>query len=136
MDSRFVEKFLTVFKPRDNDCEGWLYVYERDLDRKNVIEGKITDVILFKVGRTVKTPQSRVGQQEISNGESYHVVLSFKSKFHKFVEYAIHWMFAENRVVKTDSLDGRTEWFLIDKESLMQGIDKLRQAMKLIYKDI
>ena len=45
-------------------------------------------------------------------------------------------MFAENRVVKTDSLDGRTEWFLIDKESLMQGIDKLRQAMKLIYKDI
>lgn len=60
---------------------------------------------------------------------------SFKSKFHKFVEYALHWMFADNRVVKTDSVDGRTEWFLIDRASLLDGIRKVRKAMTALHKD-
>lgn len=61
VDNRFVHKFLTVFKPRDNDCEGWIYMYERKADSKKLADGVIADIVLFKVGRTVKTPQQRIG---------------------------------------------------------------------------
>jgi hypothetical protein len=132
---RFVFRFMTVFKPRENDCEGWIYVYERDSDRNKLQQGQIKDIILYKVGRTVRTPLSRVGLQEQANGENYNVIESFKSKYHKFVEYAIHWMFAESRVVNTDSIDGKTEWFLIDRASLMEGIKKVRRSMTLMHKD-
>lgn len=88
--------------------------------------GKIEEIILYKVGRTVKKPSERVGNQENANGEKYFILESFKSKFHKFVEYALHWLFQDQRVVKTDSVDGKTEWFLIDKPSLMVGVNKVR----------
>lgn len=35
-DAKFVEKFLTVYKPRETDSEGWIYVYERESDRKKL----------------------------------------------------------------------------------------------------
>jgi hypothetical protein len=61
IDQKFVEKFLLLFKPKKTDCTGWIYVYERDEDKKRVKQNKIGEILLFKVGRTVKTPEQRVG---------------------------------------------------------------------------
>ena len=93
---------------------GSIYVYERDEDRKKLNRDELQQIMLFKVGRTIKTPQSRVGHQAVANGESYTIRETFKTKFNKFVEYAVHRMFQDQRVVKTDSCDGKTEWFLVD----------------------
>ena len=86
---------MLVFKPKETDCTGWIYVYEREEDEKRLIKNKIGEILLYKVGRTIKNPESRVGQQALTNGESYTIVQSFKTNYYKFVEYAVHRMFQD-----------------------------------------
>jgi len=38
-------------------------------------------------------------------------------------------------VTKTDSKDGKTEWFLASLEVIKEGIDKIRKAMYYIHND-
>jgi hypothetical protein len=39
------------------------------------------------------------------------------------------------RVVKMDSKDGKTEWFLIGIDELKIGMDKLSQALHYMFND-
>lgn len=46
-----------------------------------------------------------------------------------------HRFFHQNRVTKTDSKDGKTEWFLLGTPELESGLIKLSKALHYIYKD-
>ena len=59
----------------------------------------------------------------------------FKTSFHKYFEYACHRMYQDRRVVKMDSEDGKTEWFLVEQTQLLHGIDKIRKALYYMYDD-
>ena len=92
--------------------------------------------MLFKMGLTKQSPpEKRINQQQAKNSEKYTVVKIIKTRFHKYFEYMCHRLFQDQRVVKEDSKDGKTEWFLQTKENLMAGIDKVRQGMHYVYKD-
>jgi hypothetical protein len=38
-------------------------------------------------------------------------------------------------VTKADSVDGKTEWFLVGMDELKAGMEKLRKALFYIYND-
>mmetsp|Transcript_12916 Transcript_12916/g.17381 ORF Transcript_12916/g.17381 Transcript_12916/m.17381 type:complete len:108 (+) Transcript_12916:1150-1473(+) len=105
---------LTLYKPRATDGVGYVYVLQRKTDMLKYREGVIDHILLHKIGMTCKEPQTRVNQQSRANGEEYHILAWFKSSFHKYFEYACHRYFQDCRVVKCDSKDGGTEWFLIE----------------------
>lgn len=44
------------------------------------------------------------------------MVAVYKTRFFKYLENIAHRYFKENRVVKGDSFDGKTEWFLVGQE--------------------
>ena len=66
------------------------------------------------MGRTYKEPEQRVNQQRKANNEQYHIMAYFRTSFHKYFEYACHRYFQDRRVVKCDSKDGGTEWFMVE----------------------
>jgi len=83
----------------------------------------------------VNAKRGRVANQSKKNNEQYHVLDYFKTSFHKYFEYACHRMYQDRRVVKMDSEDGKTEWFLVDSEQLLHGINKIRKALYYMYDD-
>lgn len=112
-ERNFIKNCLLKYKPRDNDHEGWLYVYYPKIDDDLFKQKKLSHLILFKVGRTKNTPEQRVSIQSNKNNEVYIIKETFRSKFHCYLEFAVHWMFGANRVVRPDLKDGKTEWFLM-----------------------
>ena len=87
--------------------------------------------MLHKIGLTEKTVEKRVGQQEKANNEKYTVIKTFKTVNFKWLEMAAHRYFKPQRVIKEDSKDGKTEWFLVATERLLRGMEKI--AMFLHY---
>jgi hypothetical protein len=59
----------------------------------------------------------------------------FRTSYHKYFEYACHRYFQERRVVKADSKDGGTEWFLVEPSQLLPGIQKIRKALYYMFND-
>jgi hypothetical protein len=55
----FVENILTVWKPFESS-PGWVYIYTRQSDVEKLKEGKITHILLHKIGLTVNLPKDRV----------------------------------------------------------------------------
>lgn len=92
-DAECVKTCLTVFKPRTIDEEGWVYVLQRQTDVEKLEKGEITSILLHKIGLTKKTCKQRVYQQARTNGEEYKIAASFRTSFHKYLEYAAHQMF-------------------------------------------
>ena len=90
---------------------------------------------MHKVGCTKNKPKDRVKDQEVANKESYVIVEQYHSKFYKFLEYLAHQLFESRRVEKTDSKDGKTEWFLIDIEELRKGMQKICMALYHMHND-
>ena len=138
MDRIFVEKMLTVFKPRDNDTAGHVYILQRNADVVKHDNGEITHILLHKVGLTngvVSTTKGRVSTQIKNNRENYHILAYYRTSFHKYFEYACHRMYQDRRVVKMDSADGKTEWFLCHSNQLLAGILKIRKALYYLYGD-
>ncbi len=62
IDRQFVEKMLTVFKPRDNDRVGYVYILQRQSDVDRYKSGEISHILLHKIGRTYREPMKRVQQ--------------------------------------------------------------------------
>ena len=122
MDSEFVTKMLTVYKPRETDGVGYVYILQRQSDVQRKAAGEITHILLHKIGMTCKDPKIRIKQQRDKNNEDYHVLAYFRTSFHKYMEYACHRYFQERRVVKCDSRDGGTEWFLVEPTQLLPDI--------------
>lgn len=60
MDSQFVEKMLTVYKPRPTDKVGYVYVLQRYSDVLRLEKGEISHILLHKIGMTYKEPKIRV----------------------------------------------------------------------------
>ena len=63
------------------------------------------------------------------------IFAAYKSKLYKYFEYIAHRYFQQYRVTKGDSIDGKTEWFLVGTKQLMEGILKLRQGLYYIHSD-
>ena len=60
MDQEFVEKVLTVFKPRPTDSVGYVYILQRQSDVQRLATGDISHIVLHKIGMTYKEPRIRV----------------------------------------------------------------------------
>lgn len=135
MDSYFVEKMLTIFKPRATDKVGYVYILQRQSDVDRLASGEISHILLHKIGMTYKEPKLRVKQQSDANKEAYHILAYFRTSFHKYLEYACHRYFQDRRVVKCDSKDGGTEWFMVEPTQLLPGIQKIRKALYYMYND-
>ncbi len=50
---------LTVLRPVDSG-PGWVYVYQRTEDIKKLSAGRITNILLHKIGYSKHEPDSRV----------------------------------------------------------------------------
>jgi hypothetical protein len=59
-DVSFIKYCLLRYKPRETDKPGYLYIYYRKHDLDMIKEGKLSHLILFKMGRTVNLPSKRV----------------------------------------------------------------------------
>ncbi len=59
---RFIKEKLLRLKPRQDgtDITGWVYCYYRKLDQDMIDEGRLSHLILYKVGRTKKHPSRRI----------------------------------------------------------------------------
>ena len=97
--------------------------------------GIISTILLHKIGRTKNEPKKRVKVQSYTNGEEYDIAETYHTQYNSFVEFVIHRYFQDCRVTKTDSKDGKTEWFLAPFEVIKEGIEKIRKAMYYIHKD-
>lgn len=135
-ETEFVQRVLTMYKPRYNtDQLGWIYLFTRQDDLQKHKDGKISHVILFKIGRTKHEPKSRVKHQSNANGEKYDILFTSQSKYHCYMEYSIHRLFQNYRVVRPELKDGKTEWFMAPLDKLTKGIDKIKQAMFYLFED-
>ena len=135
MDQHFIERMLTLYRPRTNDGVGYVYILQRMTDVKKLQEGSIDHILLHKIGMTCKEPAQRVGQQSRANNEEYRILAWFKTSYHKYFEYACHRYFQDCRVVKCDSKDGGTEWFLIEPSKLLGAVQKIRKALYYMFND-
>ena len=95
----------------------------------------IAQILLHKIGRTKNEPHKRVNVQAYTNGEDYDIAEIYHTEYNSFVEFVIHRYFQDCRVTKTDSKDGKTEWFLAPLEVIKEGINKIRMAMYYIHND-
>lgn len=67
-DFWFLEQFVLCRKPNSNDKPGWIYVYEQVSDVEKLNTGRITHILLHKIGRTGrKDPLKRVIESEKNN---------------------------------------------------------------------
>ena len=73
--------------PRTNDLPGYLYVYFRKRDKAR--EGNKTNVKLFKIGRTVSSPFTRIRNQAKKNEEEYLTAAVYKTHYNKNFEYLV-----------------------------------------------
>ena len=60
--------------------------------------------------------------QEKANGEAYHLVDFWPSKYHKYLEWIVHKYFRHSRVVRPELKDGGLEWFLTTAQELVDSI--------------
>ena len=133
-DNRFVRQFLMLFKPRaQSDFEGFVYVYQKKDDSNLVKSGELPEVLLFKIGRTKNRPEHRVQASERANKEAYELRIKQKTKFHKYLENAIHELLKEFRVVKPDLKDGKTEWFLCPFNKIQKAVNKVQKFIDTVY---
>ena len=58
----FIKEKLLRLKPREDgaDIEGWVYCYYRSIDKEMINAGRLSHLILYKVGRTKKHPSRRI----------------------------------------------------------------------------
>jgi hypothetical protein len=56
MDSQFVEKMLTLYKPRPTDGPGYVYILQRQVDVEKKLDEQIDHILLHKIGMTCKAP--------------------------------------------------------------------------------
>ena len=134
-DKWFYQHVMLTLRPYECKSDGFVYIYQRESDVKKLEDGEIKGILLHKIGSTKKSAESRVGQQQKTNKEPYVVVAAYKSKLYKYFEYIAHRYFQQFRVTKGDSIDGKTEWFLVDTQSLMEGMLKLRKGLYYIHSD-
>ena len=92
--------------------------------------------ILMKIGKSKKNPGERVKRQEKLNSEKYMIVQAFYTKYHSYLEWALHKFLRKNRVVRPDLEDGKTEWFLIGVRELVLQVWKIRRAMQILFDDV
>eukprot|EP00347_Sterkiella_histriomuscorum_P006846 403351210 len=135
-DIDYIEKRLLIHKPRPNDKPGYVYVYYREIDEIKFKEGKLSHLILYKVGKTINLPSKRVGMQQSKNGEAYKIRETFSSKFNSYLEFMTHLYFDQCRVVRPDLKDGKTEWFMATYSELRDVISKIKLFMIRHFGDI
>ena len=63
------------------------------------------------------------------------MLASYFSLFHQYLEWALHKYFRKMRVVRPEIKDGQTEWFLVGGQELVQGVNRIRAAMKVLFGD-
>lgn len=135
-ETEYVQRVLTMYKPRYNtDKLGWVYVFARSDDLQKLKDNKLSHVVLFKVGRTKLDPKKRVNDQSKANNEKYTIVATYPSLYHCYMEYNAHRLFQNNRVVRPDLKDGKTEWFLLPQNKITEGLDKIAKAMFYLFDD-
>jgi hypothetical protein len=81
---------MLTLKPFQCETDGYVYIYQRKADQVKLEQGLIAEVVLHKIGSTMKTPESRVAQQEKANKEEYVIVNAYRSTLYKYFEYIAH----------------------------------------------
>ena len=107
------------------DYPGYLYVYCMDDHLKLKKSQKLSHIILFKIGQTKSIPKRRVNIQSNSNKEQYTICRTWYTKYIKYFEWVVHKYFRHNRVLRPDLKDGKTEWFLVTYNEIVDGVDKI-----------
>ena len=61
---QFIKEKLLRLRPRQDgaDIPGWVYCYYRKYDKDMLNEGRLSHLILYKVGRTKKNPLRRISE--------------------------------------------------------------------------
>lgn len=78
IDRNFVTRTLTVYKPRQTDEKGFLYVLQRQSDVEKLRNGEIEHILMHKIGLTKqKRVETRVAQQSRANKEQYKILCYF-----------------------------------------------------------
>lgn len=108
--------------PKENDFPGYVYVYysNDDIEKKKNLEW-----MPFKIGRTKNEPERRIKDTAKWNSETYTKILDFYSKYHCFMEWILHNMFQNARIIRKGIDDGKTEWFLLTEREVRDGAWKI-----------
>ena len=113
------------------DCFGYVYVYYVKGNQDKKIDDK---VMPFKIGRSVNCPK-RISHSEKENKETYSVAITEPSQYYKHFEAIIHDYFKDERIIRTEIKDGKTEWFYKKFSDIEQIIKKCKIYLKVVHKD-
>ena len=91
-------------------------------------------VIPFKIGRSVNCPK-RIGHCEKENGEKYNVAIVEATQFYKHFETIVHDYFKEERIIRDEIKDGKTEWFYKKFSDIEKVIKMSKVYLKVVLKD-
>jgi len=114
-----------------SDWTGYIYVYHvaGDSDKK-----KNNKIMAFKIGRSVNAPK-RIGHCEKENNEKYNTALIEKSEYYKHYEAIIHDYFWQERIIRDEIKDGKTEWFYKKYSDIERVIRKWKIYLKVVHND-
>lgn len=70
LDKEFIEEFLTVVKPHQTDCFGFVYIYRMEDEEQHYNDKLISHIMLHKIGLSLD-PRKRVKIQEKNNNQRY-----------------------------------------------------------------
>ena len=115
----------------ESDCEGFVYVYYKQADKDKKKEDK---TMAFKIGRSVNAPK-RINHSSKENGEVYETARIDKSKFYKHFEAIIHDYFRDDRVIRDEIKDGKTEWFFKKFSLIERVMRKCKVYLNVVHND-
>ena len=113
------------------DCFGYVYVYYVQDNQTKKVEDK---VMPFKIGRSVDWPK-RISHSEKENNEKYNVAMIEPSQYYKHFEAIIHDYFRDERIIRDEITDGKTEWFYKKFSDIEKLIRKCKIYLKVVRKD-
>lgn len=91
---------------------------------------------MYKIGRTKNHPSRRILDQQSKNKDGlYKLKESFATNYSIYLEFAIHLYFYQSRVLRTELLDGKTEWFLVTFDEVRDMLSRLKLFLVRMYSD-
>lgn len=110
-----------------------MYIYYCDTpnDKKLAKEDKVMPI---KIGRAKDAPK-RISHTASTNGERYITHQIEFSHFYKHFETIVHMFFTEERIVRENIKDGKTEWFYLKLSQAVGAVRIAKAYLNVVHND-
>ena len=77
----------------------------------------------------------RISRTAQTNNETYITAYTESSNYYKHFEHIVHEYFRDQRIVRTNIKDGRTEWFYANLKDVISIIKKAKVYLNQVHND-